>query len=256
MQSAHSFAHLVNDIVARYPQKRFIFRPHPVSGAAFWSKHLRESRNLTVLYHSSYEAWLFASQGLIHSGCTIGIQSELYSLPSIDVKNLFNDQRKRGLSSDLASHKPTTLVELDSIINSPPSNFKRNKDHLSFKYAKGLSEGSLEKSLHSNLDFLNPDVLDSLSQYYKITIPLKSNFQLVLDDLNDFSNSFRIKYHSDYLINQLNSILGTKPPLSSKSRYYSASEILNKVKRICGLLNVKARFKHYPSSNCFLFLPN
>ena len=31
LQSAHSFAHLVNDIVARYPQKRFIFRPHPVS---------------------------------------------------------------------------------------------------------------------------------------------------------------------------------------------------------------------------------
>ena len=43
----------------------------------------------------SIEPYIFGSMGLIHAGCTTGIQSELGSVKTIDLTRLFEDQDQR-----------------------------------------------------------------------------------------------------------------------------------------------------------------
>ena len=75
ISSAKAFANAVNHVVSTNPNINFVFRPHPLAALEFWSSHLNQSRNLSIVYKGSVEPWLHAAQAVIHSSCTTGLQA-------------------------------------------------------------------------------------------------------------------------------------------------------------------------------------
>ena len=185
LDSAKSFADLINKVVHAYPNKKFVFRPHPVSGYHFWSRHLSEARNLTLIYKHSYEPWLFSCQAVLHAGCTVGLQSELHSSPSIDLSMLFHDLRPRGLSTSVSSYRPDSFHALDRAMKAiedrkkiVPNKFSSIRQDLS--HIQSTDNRSI---FSSNIDSLNLNLLRVLSQSHGITVPLSSQLCTCLTSL-------------------------------------------------------------------------
>ena len=257
LSSAKSFADLINKVVSTYPHKQFVFRPHPVSGYHFWSRHLKDARNLTLIYKSSYEPWLFSCQAVLHAGCTVGLQSELHSLPSIDLSNLFDDLRPSGLSTSVSSYRPDTFHALDAAMRDIESRTKTMPVRSSLKkdglfQPKFIDDNSL---FAANIDSLNLNLLSTISESHRISVPLSSQLSTLLDELKAYSNISNHTNDSSELPKQIALNLGKNPPLKTKSRFYSATEIYNKINRLTKLLGLKLKIVHYPKSNCFLLLP-
>ena len=48
---------------------------------------------------------------VIHAGCTVGLQSMLCKVPTIDITKMFNDLRKEALSTKIAEYRPINMSE-------------------------------------------------------------------------------------------------------------------------------------------------
>ena len=94
--SKRQFVRIVIYLIKQFPEITFLFRPHPLADCSQWYTDLVKSRNLVILMRDSIEPYIFGSMGLIHAGCTTGIQSELGSVKTIDLTDYLKikDQRQ------------------------------------------------------------------------------------------------------------------------------------------------------------------
>ena len=108
-----NFLRAINYLVKEMPDTMFILRPHPVGDPLYWHSKLEPARNIFVLYRETIEPWIFASKCVIHSGCTVGLQSELANSISIDLSELIEDKRDcQAISTELSTHRPSSFDEL------------------------------------------------------------------------------------------------------------------------------------------------
>ena len=110
-QSRDRFIECINEIISAYPQFMFIFRPHPVANPNIWHNKLKNARNLQIIYQDSIEPWINGARCVIHAGCTVGLQSMLCKVPTIDISKMFNDLRKEALSTKIAEYRPINMSE-------------------------------------------------------------------------------------------------------------------------------------------------
>lgn len=141
---AEIFANIIKETIAAYPDTQFIFRPHPISSVRVWSQLLGDHRNLHIIYQGTVDAWILASQAMIHSGCTTGVHAAFLGKGSLDISSLTSrsELKHRSISSRL-SQEVESVQEL--------------------KY-------SLEKALRTNSAFLEGNDIamgetDSLSPF-------------------------------------------------------------------------------------------
>ena len=105
------FVTCIKHLAKELPDHNFLLRPHPVADPRFWYEELSGLRNVTTLYKDSCEPWLFSTSAVIHSGCTLGIQSFFTGTPTIDISSLIGDHRN-GISSQFATTQASSLDHL------------------------------------------------------------------------------------------------------------------------------------------------
>jgi surface carbohydrate biosynthesis protein len=65
------------------PNIRLILRPHPSEDAFHWKALAGAVSNLTVVERSNPLEWMLASAGLVHLGCTTGVEAAVLDIPRI-----------------------------------------------------------------------------------------------------------------------------------------------------------------------------
>ena len=106
------FLKLVPELAARFPELQIIIRPHPSESHASWRDAGGGYENVHVVYEGHVYPWLMASEVMIHSGCTTGMESYLLDSPVISYQPVTSEQAAQNLPNQL-SHK---VYEFDTLI--------------------------------------------------------------------------------------------------------------------------------------------
>jgi hypothetical protein len=67
----------------RFPERRFVLRPHPGEKTGVWRDQLAELRNVSMERGGSAAAWALAADLLIHNSCTTGLEAGLLGRPTL-----------------------------------------------------------------------------------------------------------------------------------------------------------------------------
>ena len=106
------FLKLVPELAARFPDKQIIIRPHPSESHASWKEAGAGHDNVHVVYEGHVYPWILASDVMIHSGCTTGMESYLLDSPVISYQPVTSEQAAENLPNKL-SHK---VYDFDTLI--------------------------------------------------------------------------------------------------------------------------------------------
>ena len=189
------------------------------------------------MYKDSVQPWINASMMVIHSGCTVGVEAELSNNICIDISNVYKDQRKLGLSSQIAKYKPNNYEELKAIVEAGIIK-SRHKDTDIDDDNKHLSTDTI---ITNNIYSLNQDARSKLKNLGH-ELPNKSSLLNVRNDVNQFFGDR--EYSQLQQINELQNIskvVESIPPLLQKSRYYTAKELKKRLKNAQKALNLKEK---------------
>lgn len=236
------FTQVIEKMIAANPSTLFVLRPHPVADPRFWYENIFPFRNLHIIYKDSVEPWLHASKTIVHAGCTVGLQAELFGKKSIDIASIYNDKRILGASSKCSTYTPRSIDELHHTLSLPDAKFEFNQPRI-------IATQSRQSYLHSNMSSLNPHTLSQLSSI-DLTLPSSSALSTITNDVNQFFALREVSTISPTVISQ---ILGTNPPLPGKSRLYDTSEIIARIKLASKVLKLSTnlKFKHFKNSHAF-----
>ena len=219
--SKKAFINIINDVVEKFPDITFIFRPHPLADCSQWYESLIKARNLIILMRDSIEPYIFGSLCMIHAGCTTGVQSELSSVDTIDITDMFNDRRAKAASSIMATHKPNNKSELYSVIGE----LVRKEKAIKYKIGKA----SLEEKLHSNIKTLKIRRLNSCLAG-KITYPEKSSLYQLHMDIGRFRDGLE-NMQSKKEVNIIYENVLKYNPNPIKGRNYTLQDIRSRLRR-------------------------
>lgn len=113
------FVEMIRLVLVRYPNKKFIIRPHPSEDQKFWNEMKREFMNLEVDEgHLSAVETIKKSEMMIHMGCTTGLESVLNGTPTIAY--LPENHGAKSLSNKV-SHEVNNLDDLFDLIGNKSS---------------------------------------------------------------------------------------------------------------------------------------
>lgn len=243
------FANLMNQIIADNPEKLFILRPHPVGGHDYWYRALNTQRNLIILSSGPIWPWIFSCAGVIHSGCTVGMEAELAGVPAFDVRELCQDTRSQSIANYVSRKKCETLLDLQSAISHAWGHMGGSRQKYQWK---ARAESSTEHLLQENIKQLD---LSGFTDFPDLSrsFPEKSAINIVLRARDDFracqSTSVDLSAGE---ISRIWASLGKSRPLPQKSRHYSKRELERKVRSGYEVLGLTKHLEmtHLESSNC------
>jgi surface carbohydrate biosynthesis protein len=75
------YTEVVGRTAARFPNLKFILRPHPLEDAGVWSSRLKHVGNVLIRDGGAVIPWLSAARCVIHSACTTGIEAYMLDKP-------------------------------------------------------------------------------------------------------------------------------------------------------------------------------
>ena len=229
--SKRQFVRIVNYLVKQFPEITFLFRPHPLADCSQWYTDLVKARNLVILMRDSIEPYIFGSMGLIHAGCTTGIQSELGSVNTIDLTRLFEDQRSEAASSLMATYRPKTGSELVSIIKDISKKYKYRENSKIVSY--GIKDILLENLKSTRISHLNHCLKD------KIRYPQCSALYSIQKDILKFKDN--TKDQNLYNVSDVMHNIIKMPPNPIKARTYTIRDMENRLRRAMRSLRIEAQ---------------
>ena len=238
-KSRSKFCQVVNQLIVEYPHITFVLRPHPIADPDYWHKNIVKRRNVYIIYKDSIQPWINGSMMVIHAGCTVGVEAELSKNICIDISDVYKDQRKLGLSSQIAKLKPSNYNELKEAMEEAILASNNKKEEISGENKNLSTETIIENSLYS----LNQEAVEKLRRLGH-NLPNRSSLLKIREDANMFFQNKN--YNRDQQINELKSIskiIGSAPPLAQKARYYTAKELERKLSDAQRTLNLKKNLK-------------
>lgn len=176
-----SMIQLTHHLAKKFPEKNFIYRPHPSENQKFYETFFNGVKNIFVKHEGSVSAWIFASEAIIHDGCTTAIEASFADKPVINYKPISNEDNDIWFPNQLGI-KCTSREEVYNIIN--------NLQNFSFDIEK-LESKELIKDLMSNY---KKDSFDALTEVINNKLKDKNNHPTT------FPNSAMIK--KEYLKTQ------------------------------------------------------
>jgi surface carbohydrate biosynthesis protein len=112
------------EVVARlrqaYPERKVVIRPHPSERIATWSDAFNGDQGVQVVREGSAVAWILASNLLIHTNCTTGVEAIALGKPTICVLPLDSKVTQRYLSNRInpvARSVDEALVLADRVVS-------------------------------------------------------------------------------------------------------------------------------------------
>jgi surface carbohydrate biosynthesis protein len=80
-QLFEDYMSVIGEMAARFPNLKFVVRPHPLEDPDAWRAHFKDTGNVTVRDGGSAIPWLSAARCVIHSACTTGIEAYILGTP-------------------------------------------------------------------------------------------------------------------------------------------------------------------------------
>lgn len=75
---------LIRDLSRRFPDRRFVVRPHPAEGDRYWKEKLQGcSDNVTIEHEGEVTPYIAACDALVHHGCTTAVEAFCMGKPTI-----------------------------------------------------------------------------------------------------------------------------------------------------------------------------
>ena len=109
-----SFLRMVPVLQQKFPDHTFVIRPHPSENYGVYNEIGARYRNVKIDNSGNIIPWLLACRGMIHNGCTTGIEAYLLRVPAIsylETVNEYYDYDFQGLPTKL-SHQCFSVDEL------------------------------------------------------------------------------------------------------------------------------------------------
>ena len=78
------YVNVIGAMAARFPDVKFIVRPHPMENAALWKTHFMDRANIMIRKDGTAMPWLSAARCVIHNCCTTGIEAHILGKPVIE----------------------------------------------------------------------------------------------------------------------------------------------------------------------------
>ncbi|MEM8646190.1 MAG: surface carbohydrate biosynthesis protein [Pseudomonadota bacterium] len=109
------FLKLVPVLAEKFPEKSIIIRPHPSESFEAWQAAGKGFDNIAVVHKGHVHPWLLASDVMIHSGCTTGMEGYLLNKPVLGYQPIESAESRENLPNKL-SHNVADLEELIRLI--------------------------------------------------------------------------------------------------------------------------------------------
>ncbi len=110
---------LLRALPDRFPNHRIVVRPHPIERTESWSDFLRDVPRAEMVREGAAVTWIIASDVLIHTNCTTGVEAFALDRPAIalqpaklSVYDVYLSNRINYLTSTVAE----TMDRLDQLI--------------------------------------------------------------------------------------------------------------------------------------------
>lgn len=81
-----------------------VVRPHPAEDHAQWMQDTRHLKRIKVIFEGEISPWVLASQGVLHRGCTTGVQAYISGKPSLYWISEQGHRRTDGLAYKVSTH--------------------------------------------------------------------------------------------------------------------------------------------------------
>ena len=117
---------MTGKLAAKFPDRRFVVRPHPAESLETWREFAAPFPNLSIEHEGNVAPWLMACDLMIHNGCQTGIEGALLGTPVVAYQPIRSELYDRPLPNAV-SHQCETLEQLydrvDAIIQgkAPPT---------------------------------------------------------------------------------------------------------------------------------------
>lgn len=190
------FVKLIKKISVKFPQKKIIFRPHPIEIVDDWIKIFYDYKNIIVTNTGEISNWITNSKLVIHNGCTGGLEASLrqkkvisfspnhlnigHKFPNKISENFITLEKAfKGVQKFLSTKKKVHLnTKFDKEISSRYQNYFSND-----AYSKIVDEW--EKIIDENLCVKNN--INKL-KFYSNLKKIKSKFKKIKIKNNKFSD--------------------------------------------------------------------
>lgn len=83
-----NFVEMVHEAAVRFPETKFVIRPHPSEEWSFWEAIFAGRPNILMRHEGPVAPWMMAAGAVIHDGCTTGIEAYLAGARLINYRSL------------------------------------------------------------------------------------------------------------------------------------------------------------------------
>jgi len=117
------FAYFVESIPwlsSRFSDHTIVVRPHPSENDSEWSRLTAELENVKVSQEGNVLEWIVASDAVIHSNCTTGIETYLLGVPSIAYRpalsKMYETLLPNSVSKSIYSFSELQEIMIDIVV--------------------------------------------------------------------------------------------------------------------------------------------
>lgn len=129
----------VKDLAEAYPEKNFVFRPHPSEDTDYYNSIFQGFENVIVKYEGTVAPWILACSSLLQNGCTTAIEAVLADTPVFNfTKN--NTKNSEVYLSSACGRAVESVEQIISVMNDP----------IALKASSALPSDRLSKELLYN----------------------------------------------------------------------------------------------------------
>jgi surface carbohydrate biosynthesis protein len=160
---------LINKLSIEFPNYKIVVRPHPSERKEFYENVFNRIPNVHIEYSGSAIDWINASEILIQSGCTTGLEAVLMGKKVINFK-VTNDSRS---NVHIPEQCGMTISNVDDVINI----IKNDYDNPSLKSLPTDEEST--KLIHNLINNDCIELIDQAINEKRYEFIKNSNFQIV-----------------------------------------------------------------------------
>ncbi len=130
---------LLPAIRRRFPDMKVVLRPHPSEKVEAWKAWLGENSGIDIVREGSAVPWILASNVLLHTNCTTGVEAIALDKPSICLIHPDSPANRRYLANrvnPVVTSTDAALAALERVLADPPTCYapelvERFKDSMS-----------------------------------------------------------------------------------------------------------------------------
>jgi len=163
------FIQLINHLSDRFPEFQIVVRPHPSESIHYYTALLRYVPRVAVAREGALQAWLLATEAVIHDGCTTAIEAYLARTKVINFRPIVDDRfdiHLPNLVGVSCAHEAEVEETLRRWLQAPnavtavtPENIARVKELIDNFGSQENSFEKLARVIHGVLDEIRPTKL-------------------------------------------------------------------------------------------------